>query len=422
MKADGKRQFELLNRIGFVRVSGTPEELKAANILMDEIRSLGLEPSLEPFEVTEDGVNTEVSFEVVEPVQKKYTVTGYKLSGCTAPGGEVHDFLYLEQFENVMLSKVKDKVVLVNGRVNAENYEKLVKAGAAAFVTMGGTVIDEVEKTDLDTRTMRKSMREIGLMPAFHMRMTDALDMLKSGASKVKISLQTRQESHTSNNVVVEIPGTEHPEEIIDVGAHYDSVPFSYGVWDNGAGSVTIMEMLRFFKENPPKRSMRFIWFGSEELGLLGSHAYVDSLGDEAAQHIFMINVDVGGSVLGGNMAVCTCDDGLCKYVEYLAREVGYSTTVKQDIMSSDSVPFADRGIPAINFGRGGFAPGMGFMHTRYDMISLISPEALEVVTEFAITLAEHIVNSVVFPVPREIPQNIVEKVDKYLNKKPEKK
>ncbi len=421
MQVDGNRQFELLEKIGFVRMSGTAEELKAAHILMDEIRTMGLEPRLEPFEVHYGKINT-AKFAVTQPEYREYTVTGYRCAGCTAPGGEEHEFMYLEQYDDVMLQKAKGKFVLINGRMTVDDYKKVYAAGIAGFMTMGGTVIDEVEKTDLDTRTMRDSMREVGVVPAFHIRMTDALEILKSGATKVKIELDTEATTHTSNNVVVEIPGTEHPDEIIDVGAHYDSVEFSSGVWDNGAGSVTIMEMLRFFAENPPKRTLRFIWFGSEELGLLGSHAYVKQYADELDKHLFMINVDVGGSVLGGNMAVCTSDEGLCKYVEYLAKEVGYSTSVRNGIMSSDSTPFADKGIPALNFGRGGRGPGMGFMHTRYDMISLISPQALQVVTEFAVTFADRVVNAVVFPVPRTLPQNIVDQVNKYLNKKPEKK
>ncbi len=419
MKVDGKRQYDLLEKMGFVRVSGSPEELKAAHILMDAVKEIGFEATLEPFDVA-DGTVPLASFEVIEPEYRKYTVTGYKCAKCTAKGGEEYDFMYMEQFDDVMVKRAKGKFVLVNGRVTLDIYKKLIDAGVAGFMTMGGTVIDEVEKTDLDTRKIRDTYAEYGLLPAFHIRMIDALEILKSKATKVRIELETKNHIHTSHNVVVTVPGTEYPDEIIDIGAHYDSVEFSYGVWDNAAGSVTIMEMLRYFAENPPKRTLRFIWFGSEELGLLGSKAYVEKYANELDKHVFMINVDVGGSILGQNNAVITADEGLCKYVEYLAKEVGYSTGIRHDIMSSDSTPFADKGIPAINFARGGggAGSGMGFMHTRYDMISLISADALQVVTEFAVTFADKIVNAVVFPVPKKLPQVIIDKVDKYLAKK----
>ncbi len=421
MAVCGKRQYDLLEKMGFVRISGTAEEDRAAHILMDEIASLGLKAEQVPFEV-EDGTVEKAEFAVLEPEYKKYTVTGYKLAGCTAEGGEDHGFMYLEQFDDVMLAQAKGKVVLINGRMTADNYKKLIAAGAAGFVTMGGTVIDEVEKTDLDTRTLRPTLSEHGLMPAFHIRMTDALEILKSGATKVHIELHTTPRKYNSHNVVCEIPGAERPDEIVDFGAHYDSVEFSPGVWDNAAGCVTIMEILRHFVEHPPVRTCRFIFFGSEELGLLGSKAYVAAIPEEELpKHVFMVNADVGGSVLGMNSAAVTADEGLCKYVEFMAKELGYSTGVRQSIMSSDSVPFADRGIPAINFARGGGPgmPGMGFMHTRYDMISLISPEALAVVTEFAVAFSERMVNAKIFPVPRTIPKNIREDLDRYLAKKP---
>lgn len=62
-----------------------------------------------------------------------------------------------------------------------------------------------------------------------------------------------------SRNVVAEIPGTDKPEEVLLFSAHYDSVEFSEGAWDNGSGSVTILEICRYFQENPPERTVRFV-------------------------------------------------------------------------------------------------------------------------------------------------------------------
>ena len=415
MYADGKRMYDLVSRMGFVRVSGSPEEEKAAAILMEEAKKLGFEAEKMPFEV-EDGTVLKAQFRITGG--KEYTVTGYKCAKST-DGEETAPFFYLEQFDDVCLQKAKGKFVLVNERPNPETYQKLLDAGVKGFMTMGGTVIDEEDKTDLDTRKLRKNMTDLGLLPAFHIRMTDALDLLKQKPETVSFTLETKNHVHISHNVLVTVKGTDFPDEIIDIGAHYDSVEFSYGVWDNAAGCATIMELLHYFKENPPKRTLRFIWFGSEELGLLGSKAYTAKYKDEFDRHVLMINADVGGSILGRNQAIVTADHGLCTYIEYLAKEVGYSTTVKYDVMSSDSTPFADCGVPAISFARGG-GQGMGFMHTRYDMISLISEEGLQVVADFAIEFAKRVVNAEVFPVPKKIPDEIVEKVDRYLFKKKE--
>ena len=133
-----------------------------------------------------------------------------------------------------------------------------------------------------------------------------------------------------------------------------------------------------------------------------------------------MVNVDVAGPVLGKDIALCTSDDSLRVAVDYLSKEVGFAITSKQDIYSSDSIPFADNGVPGINFCRFG-APGGANIHNRHDIIDSLDWPNLEETTKFILTFSERLANSVVFPVPREIPQNIVEKVDKYLKKPAQK-
>ena len=74
---------------------------------------------------------------------------------------------------------------------------------------------------------------------------------------------------------IATIKGTENLNEEIVFMAHYDSTPCSQGVYDNGSGASLIMEFLHYFKSHPPKRTVNFIWFGSEEKGLYGSRIYV---------------------------------------------------------------------------------------------------------------------------------------------------
>lgn len=74
---------------------------------------------------------------------------------------------------------------------------------------------------------------------------------------------------------------------------------FSHGVYDNGAGSVILMELARHYKQNPPKRNLTFCWYGSEECGLLGSKAYVAAHKDELKDVQLMVNVDVARSGSG---------------------------------------------------------------------------------------------------------------------------
>ncbi len=221
----------------------------------------------------------------------------------------------------------------------------------------------------------------------------------------------------TSHNVIAAVKGTEKPEEIVSFGAHYDSVPFSKGVFDNGAGSVINMEVLRYFRENPPKRTVKFMWYGSEEIGLEGSWAYVKAHKEELKDHVLMINVDVGGPVLGAEHATATSEEKLVSYLDYFMKMGGYPVQVKQGIYSSDSIPFADSGVPAVNFSRDG-APGAAYIHNRYDTLAFLSAEGLEKTTCHVLAFGAAMANAQVFPVEKTIPQNMVEEVEKYLYKK----
>ena len=103
----------------------------------------------------------------------------------------------------------------------------------------------------------------------------------------------------TSHNVCAVIEGTKYPDEIVSFGAHFDSVHFSTGVYDNMSGSVIIMEIMKYFAKHKPARTLKFNWYGSEEQGLLGSKAWVAAHKDELDKHVLMINVDVAGPILG---------------------------------------------------------------------------------------------------------------------------
>ena len=416
MEICGKREFALLEKIGFTRIAGSPEELQAAEILKSECDAMGAPAVIEPFEI-EQGIVEEATLEILEPFQQEIPVTGYQCAENTPEGGLVADFLYVEDADEVSLSQAKGKIVLVNGFLRVPLFRKLMKAGVAGIVTMEGELRDKREETDLSTRKLRRTLRAFGNVPLVHTRVLDAIELVRKGASKARIVLKGRTEERTSHNVVATVLGTERPEEIVSFGAHYDSVAFSKGVYDNGAGSVINMEILRHFVEHPPKRTVKFMWYGSEEIGLEGSWAYVKAHKEELEHHLLMINVDVGGPVLGVDKITATAEDKLATYLEYFVKLEGFAAQVKQGIYSSDSIPFADSGVPGVNFSRDG-APGAAYIHNRFDTLSFLSAQALEKTTRHVLAFGDAMVNAVVFPVERKIPQNIVEQVEKYLYKK----
>lgn len=416
MEICGKREMELLEKIGFTRIAGSPEEEKAAQILKEECDKLGVPAIIQPFEI-EQGIVEEATLEILEPFQQEIPVTGYQCAQNTPEGGLEAPFLYVENADDVSLSDARGKIVLVNGYMRVPLFRKLMKAGVAGIVTMEGQLRDRREETDLSTRKLRRTLRAFGNVPMVHTRVLDAIDMVRKGACKARLVLKGRTEEWTSHNVIATVLGTEKPEEIVSFGAHYDSVDFSKGVYDNGAGSVINMEVLRYFAEKPPKRTLKFVWYGSEEIGLEGSWAYVKAHKEELEAHKLMINVDVGGPVLGVDRITATAEKALAAYLEYFVKIHGFTAEVKQGIYSSDSIPFADSGVPGVNFSRDG-APGAAYIHDRFDTLSFLSADMLEKTTRIVLEFGKEMANAALVPVERKIPQNIVEDVEKYLYKK----
>lgn len=115
------------------------------------------------------------------------------------------------------------------------------------------------------------------------------------------VSAQTVSERRTTANVIAESPGGD-PETVVVVGAHLDSVIFGPGINDNGSGVATVLEVARVLaqEEIEPRNKLRFIFFAAEEMGLVGSRRYVDSLAPEEKERIaVMLNFDMIGSPNG---------------------------------------------------------------------------------------------------------------------------
>ena len=412
-----KRGFEVIEKLAFERVSGSPEEKKAAEMLYEMAAETGVQVEIEPFEV-DDGIVHNASLEILEPYQQSYEVTGYIRSASTADEGLVADFVYIENALDVNMVDVKGKIVLINGRATKAVYEKLMKAEVAAIVTGSGSMLDKDESSDLGINKLRPILTdENGFAVAVNTRIRDAVDMVRRGASKAKIVVKSECIKKTSHNVYATVPGTDKADEIICFGAHYDSVFFSAGVYDNAAGSAVLMELLRHYSKNPARRTLRFVWYGSEEQGLLGSKHFVAAHPEIVEKTEIMINVDVGAAIMGHEVVIVTGEKSAADYIDGLMKENGLAVEVKQDIYSSDCIPFADKGIAAFNFMRPG-APGASFLHDRNDQLFFLSPEGLNGTLQTAALFTEHVANCFMLPVAKTVPTEITEKVDKYLFKK----
>jgi Zn-dependent M28 family amino/carboxypeptidase len=111
-----------------------------------------------------------------------------------------------------------------------------------------------------------------------------------------RFKIDWRPGIYPTENVIAETKGGD-PDNVIVVGAHLDSVGPGPGINDNGSGSSTILEIAEQLRKFAPRNKVRFIWFGAEESGLLGSEHYVASLPpEERARIAAMLNFDMVGS------------------------------------------------------------------------------------------------------------------------------
>jgi len=105
-------------------------------------------------------------------------------------------------------------------------------------------------------------------------------------------------DTRTTWNVWAETAGGD-PDRVVVVGAHLDSVTRGPGINDNGSGSATVLEIAEQFaaQDREARNKLRFMWYGAEEFGLLGSEHYVENLTDDEIDQIMaMVNFDMVGS------------------------------------------------------------------------------------------------------------------------------
>ncbi len=186
---------------------------------------------------------------------------------------------------------------------------------------------------------------------------------------KVELNIQTQFHDETSPNgfnLIAEIPGTDLKDEVVMIGAHFDSWQSGTDATDNAAGSAAMMEALRILKAvgAKPRRTIRIGLWGGEEQGLLGSRAYVkehfadplalSQTGQVKPEHEKLscyFNIDNGtGRIRGvwsqGNLAVTKIFE---QWAEPL-RDLGVTIISPRSVTSTDHLSFEAVGLPGFQF------------------------------------------------------------------------
>ena len=390
----------------YVRMGGRPEEKKTAEYLCQKVAELGLEASVEPFEVPMGDM--EEAFFQADGVS--IPCKGYMCCGS----GEVEaPFYYLRSTDAWSLSQCKGKIVLIDGYLGYWVYQDLLENGAVGIITHDGNV--NYSDRDIDQRELRSYVHNGKKLLAVNINTKDAVSLVNKGVSRAKISVKQREYTGTSQNVILDMPG--QLDEYIVLTAHYDSTSLSQGAYDNMSGSVGLLGIAEHFAKNPHRYGLRFVWCGSEERGLLGSKAYCAAHEEALSKVVLNINLDMIGCIMGKFIACATAEEKLVGYMEYLAFEQGLGIHAYQDVYSSDSTPFADKGVPAVSFARRAPA-NTATIHNSYDTMALMSGEQMVEDIEFLIQFTNRMDNAQRCPVDRQMPDNMKEKLDIYLNRK----
>lgn len=394
----------------YIRVGGRPEEKKAAEYLRQQVVEFGLEAALEPFDVPLGDI--EEAMLLVDGVS--IPCKGYMCAGSSTVEAP---FYYLRTNDAWSLRQCKGKIVLIDGYLGYWIYQDLLENGAVGFVTYDGHV--NYADRDIDARELRSYVSNGKIIPGVNINVKDAVSLIEKGVKSAKIVLKQKEYMGTSQNVVLDMPG--EVDEYIVFTAHYDSTPLSQGAYDNMSGSIGLLGIAEHFAKNPHRYGLRFVWCGCEERGLLGSKAYCTAHEEELSKIILNINLDMIGCIMGKFIACATAEEKLVNYIEYFAAEMGHEIKVSQDVYSSDSTPFADKGVPAVSFAR--IAPNnTATIHNSYDTMKLMNGAQMVEDIDFLIAFTSRMANAKLCPVKREMPDNMKEKLDTYLfRKRPEK-
>ena len=407
---DSNQIMKIFEDTAYVRMGGSAEELRCAEYLKEQCAAMGFEARIESFAVQMATVH-EATLTVDG---QSITCKGYLNAGSA----EVEaPFYYLPSTDEHSLSGCKGKIVMVDGYLGHWIYQDLLENGAVGFITYDGNV--NYADWDIDQRELRAQVHKGNKIPGVNINAKDAVKLVEKNAKIAKIVLKQEEYEGESHNVILDLPGER--EETIVFTAHYDSTSLSQGAYDNMSGSIGLLGIAEHFAKHPHSYGMRFVWCGSEERGLLGAKAYCADHEEELKQVVLNINLDMIGCIMGKFIACCTTEEKLTHYLNYFALEKGWGLSVRQDVYSSDSTPFADKGIPAVSFARIA-PPNTGTIHNSYDTMALMSGEQMVKDIDFIVSFADRMANAVRCPVAREMPDNMKEKLDIYLCRKRDKK
>ncbi|WP_380877018.1 peptidase M28 [Sphingomonas sp. DBB INV C78] len=294
------------------RLAGTEAEARARTWAIAKLKAMGFSnPRIEPFDMPV-WVRGEETAEIVAPFPQKLVLAALGNSGATPAEGitaEIIGFSSLSELEATDSAKVRGKIVFVDhamgttqdgssygafGGARRKGPSIASKKGALAIVIRSiGTDFHRNPHTGVQQWSDGATP-----IPAAALTLPDAEQLKRILARgkpvRMKLVLTPRNiGTRQSGNVMAEVPGRDPKAGIVLVGCHLDSWDLGTGAIDDAAGcGIVAAAAKRVMDAGKPLRTIRVVWFGAEEVGILGGAAYRDA--HKGENHAVLAESDFG--------------------------------------------------------------------------------------------------------------------------------
>lgn len=392
------------------RFGGTPEDRKAVEYMLKKFEEYGLENVHGEEFMHNAWTRGPAKLETLSPLAKELKCISLPYNVASTVEGEV---VYVghgtpDDYEATG-DTIRGKVVMANAKSpsyyhrgvhRAEKLGRAIAGGAIGFIWMRWDpgLLEETGATrwlkPVEIPCVGVS-REVG---------EEIVRMQGKGPVKVRITTADTVRPAPVWNVVAEIKGRTNPEKVIVMGAHYDGHDIAPGAMDDGAGAMVVMETARALARNKDVigKTLRFILFPIEEIGLGGSYNYVDMHRSDLDQIEMMFNLDgAGRSFSQPGVVLYGHWTSLFNYFKSVGKEMKQPMQVANSkSLYSDHLPFQLMGLPSgglreFNDANTGTR---GWGHSAADTLDKVSPRALEGTASFLARLVLYMSNRTDWP------------------------
>ena len=376
------------------RLDGTAAEARARDWAVAKLRSLGFSNvHVEPFTITNWTRGPE-SAEILAPFPQRLVVAALGNSASTGPDGimgEVVGFDNEQALEAAPDDAVRGKIVFVShamprtqdgssygffGGPRRQGPSVASRKGAIAIVIRSiGT--DYHRNPHAGVQSFADGVKPI---PAGALTLPDAEQLqriLKRGKPvTMHLTLVSQSGPAPSGNVIAEVPGRDPKLPPILVGGHLDSWDLGTGAIDDGAGvAIATAAAKRIMDAGQPLRTIRVVWFGSEELGIFGGIDYTKKHGAEP--HYAIAESDFGADRIWRlNSKLGKDREAEGRMLQAALAPLGIVPGKLDEADGSDIEPLITAGIPAVGLSQDG-TRYFDIHHTPDDTLDKIDPEQL---------------------------------------------